>query len=144
MHAGDIGSAAVLESLDSDQGKVFAVVGNNDVDWKWEVADAGVLKKLPEVQEIVLPSGTISIEHGHKVRNTKRYHDELRKRYPQSRIVIYGHTHNRVVDLNENPWVVNPGAAGRNRTRGGPSCLVLDVQEEDWQVSEFCFEPLGV
>ena len=144
MHAGDIGSAAVLESLDSDQGKVFAVVGNNDVDWKWEVADVGVLKKLPEVQEIVLSSGTISIEHGHKVRNTKRYHDELRKRYPQSRIVIYGHTHNRVVDLNESPWVVNPGAAGRNRTRGGPSCLVIDVQEEDWQVSEFSFEPLGV
>jgi hypothetical protein len=32
------------------------------------------------------------------------------------------------------PWVLNPGAAGRTRTYGGPSCLLLIAGETDWKV----------
>jgi hypothetical protein len=30
--------------------------------------------------------------------------------------------------------VLNPGAAGRTRTYGGPSCLLLIAGETDWKV----------
>jgi hypothetical protein len=41
-----------------------------------------------------------------------------------------------VCDLETSPWVINPGAAGRIRTRGGPSCLILETSHSEWQVTE--------
>ena len=37
------------------------------------------------------------------------------------------------------PWVINPGAGGKTRTRGGPSCLILRCSETDWDVTEHRF-----
>jgi hypothetical protein len=35
--------------------------------------------------------------------------------------------------------VVNPGAAGSTRTRGGASCLVLSASETQWTFESFRF-----
>jgi hypothetical protein len=40
------------------------------------------------------------------------------------------------------PWLLNPGAGGRARTGGGPSCLLLDTGG-DWQITELRFPPLS-
>ena len=49
--------------------------------------------------------------------------------------MAYGHSHKWVLDDSGQPWVVNPGAAGRDRTFGGASCLLLQASESDWHFS---------
>ena len=142
IHAGDIGSASVLNELSPKMGKVVAVRGNNDNASNWDASESYLLEFIPLVQHILLTSGTITVEHGHTVRNASRYHEELRARHPDSRLVVYGHTHHRVIDQEQRPWVINPGAAGRVRTQGGPSCLVIELSQDDWQIKEFCFKPI--
>ncbi len=139
VHAGDIGSQAVLASMVPASGLVFAVAGNNDNVSKWAPSEADVVSALPMKQSIALPGGTLVVEHGHTVRDTRRYHEVLRNRHPESRAIIFGHTHIRVIDQDSVPWVLNPGAAGRERTRGGASCLELTIRSDNWQVTEHCF-----
>ncbi len=140
IHAGDIGTASVIRSLEPMDGFIFAVAGNNDVASKWPNADLDILESLPGSYEIVLPSGKIAVEHGHKVRDARRYHESLRMKHSDCRAVIYGHTHVRVIDSSTTPWMINPGAAGRIRTRGGPSCCVIEICAEKWTVEEVVFD----
>ena len=139
VHAGDIGSAAVLDSMQPKSKMVIAVAGNNDTIHSWALEDKKVLSNLAEEHQIGLEAGLISVEHGHKVRNTRQYHEELRGRYGSSRMIIYGHTHKRVVDTSVIPWVVNPGASGKDRTYGGPSCLTLRIHKDEWTITEHVF-----
>ena len=138
IHAGDIGSASVLESMRTATGHVFAVLGNNDIHEKWSCHEHDVLDTLNLTHHVVLASGSVSIEHGHLVDDWHRYHELLRERYPNSRAIVYGHTHLRTIDCDHVPWVLNPGVAGRERTRGGASCLVLEAKGDDWSVTEHC------
>ncbi|GIT54529.1 MAG: hypothetical protein Ct9H300mP16_16890 [Pseudomonadota bacterium] len=94
---------------------------------KWPPGDYAVLKALPESMELDLPGGILAVEHGHRIWDTANYHGRLRLKYPGARVVAYGHTHVRKVDKERRPWVLNPGAAGRVRTKGGASCLLLTV-----------------
>ena len=59
--------------------------------------------------------------------------------HPNARAIVYGHTHTMVVDDDAHPVVMNPGAAGETRTRGGSSCLVLTASESNWHVEKFRF-----
>ena len=141
IHAGDIGTASVLNELTPKLGIVVAVRGNNDTESNWDSSESYLLEYLPMVRHIIAPGGTISIEHGHRIRDAKRYHEELRKHHPDSKLVVYGHTHRRVVDRKQLPWVINPGAAGRVRTLGGPSCLVVNIADNVWSIKQHCFRP---
>ncbi len=141
IHAGDIGSASVLEALRPKAELIFAVAGNNDIAPRWDRSEKAVVNTLSDQHTIVLPGGTISVEHGHAVYddNMNRFHQALRKRHRASRAVVYGHTHVRLFDRSEKPWLLNPGAAGLVRNYGGPSCLVLEVRDKDWTVTEHVF-----
>lgn len=138
VHTGDIGGVGILAALHPRQGVVRAVKGNNDVARKWG-GDEGVLSALPDSIEIDAPGGLIVVEHGHRTGPVLNRHSRLRRRYPAARAVVYGHSHKMVCDLDDDPWVLNPGAAGRERTYGGPSCLVLYAGEGAWQVEELRF-----
>lgn len=140
LHAGDIGGAQVLQHIESRcRGRVVAVRGNNDCASKWPDDGHDALERLVESVAVALPGGTIAMEHGHRIWDTRNYHARLRTRYPDARMIVYGHTHIRVVDTTSTPWVVNPGAAGRERTKEGPSCLVVDTQSGDWSIHQYCF-----
>ena len=134
IHAGDICGAHVLEQLEAINQHVTAVAGNNDASGLWPVDETHVVTALPQIAEIKLPGGSIKIEHGHRHGMSSPCHDSLRHSHPQARVIVYGHTHNMLVDKAQTPWVVNPGAAGRTRTRGGSSCLVLTATETEWDV----------
>jgi hypothetical protein len=54
-------------------------------------------------------------------------------------MIVYGHTHKRITDQSAEPWVVNPGAAGNVRTKGGPSCLILHASENSWELETIVF-----
>jgi predicted phosphodiesterase len=79
--------------------------------------------------------------HGDRVNPAGTRHARLRGRYAEARAVVYGHSHRLVCDTAAMPWVLNPGAAGRDRTHGGPSCLVLTAGAAEWSVEAVRFSP---
>ena len=142
VHAGDIGGGAVLDTLSWPGRRVIAVRGNNDVASKWDRGEHPQLEQLPWEAELSLPGGRLVVTHGHQIVQDARRHGWLRKRYPDARVVVYGHTHRRCIDRGARPWIVNPGAAGRNRTFGGPSLIVIDVDADAgrWRLRTVGFE----
>jgi len=134
VHAGDIGGAAVLSSMHPKTGRVIAVVGNNDHAMLWPVEESAVLDSIPKMAELELPGGSLAIEHGHRHGFNTPDHQSLRQAHPDVKLVIYGHTHQQVIDDSSTPWVANPGAAGATRTNGGPSYMLLTASEQDWTI----------
>jgi putative phosphoesterase len=139
VHAGDIGNHAVLKLLRSRCPRVLAVRGNNDTPKGWSETNQSLLLRVPRALEISLPGGTLIVVHGDQVLPASTRHARLRRLYPQARAVVYGHTHRMRVDRRASPWVLNSGAAGRARTFGGPSCIVLDVNARVWQARKLRF-----
>ena len=132
IHAGDICGKEVLNAMRPKTGKVYAVAGNNDL----FMSDG---ENIPHNLEVELPGGRIAVEHGHNHGMQKPSHESLRKAYPDAKIIVYGHTHTMLQDRDKLPWVVNPGAAGMTRTRGGPSCLVIKCSKPEWEITEHRF-----
>ncbi|MFT5111375.1 MAG: putative phosphoesterase [Parasphingorhabdus sp.] len=145
VHAGDIGCGEVLAQLGWYEGRVIAITGNNDFPGSWRGEFADILTGLSDCVKLNLPGGILVVEHGHSIWDTRHYHERLRLKHPSAKLIVYGHTHIRRVDRGLNPWVVNPGAAGRERTKQGPSCLILEISttgqnEHHWDIQEYCFE----
>jgi hypothetical protein len=138
LHGGDIGSVEVLAQLRPRRGAVWAVRGNNDRPANWPESDREDAAQLPDRLDLALPGGQLVLLHGHQTRARGR-HERLRGRFPQARAVAYGHSHRLVLDRDLEPWVINPGAAGRDRTHGGPSCLVLVAALDTWVVETYRF-----
>ncbi|HEX5123738.1 MAG TPA: metallophosphoesterase family protein [Rhodanobacteraceae bacterium] len=139
MHAGDVGNAAVLDALRASGARVIAIRGNNDVASKWPRGERAALDALEDEARIDLPGGTLIAVHGDRYAPATR-HARLRRDHPDARAVAYGHSHRLVVDDAAKPWILNPGAAGRARTYGGPSCLVLEARPRTWRVEPYRFE----
>jgi putative phosphoesterase len=137
IHAGDIMGAHVLEQLQPRK-SVIAVAGNNDYPGVWNEDETDIVTALPRTTSLVLPGGTVNIEHGHRLGGFPD-HEQLRWDHAEVKLVVYGHTHKRVIDQQAEPWIVNPGAAGRERTKGGPSCLVLHASESEWRFETVLF-----
>jgi putative phosphoesterase len=143
VHAGDVGAAAVLDALAATGAEVRAVRGNNDVPAKWPPPHER-LHALPTEDRIALPGGELVVVHGDHVLPATRRHERLRQRYPDARLIVYGHSHRLVIDREARPWVVNPGAAGTSRTYGGASACLLIAAERAWRVMARRFEPAQV
>jgi putative phosphoesterase len=142
VHAGDVGAAGVIAELERHAPRVVAVRGNNDVPGKWPKGERAALEALPLEVEIDLPGGKLVVLHGHDVPPPVCLrHDRLRTRFGDARAIVYGHSHRRVQDTTKRPWVLNPGAAGRQRTYGGPSLLLLEAADAGWVLSEVRLPP---
>lgn len=137
LHAGDIGSNQVINQLKIICKNVIPVIGNNDVKEKWNDEDHAELNKIIDIAEIKLPGGTIVIMHGDRYFSVANRHEKMRQHYPEAKAIIYGHSHKLVCDVEKNPWVLNPGAAGKTRTKGGASCLIMQANTMRWNISEF-------
>ncbi len=135
IHAGDIGAAVVLNELHELAGKVVTVRGNNDLPQKWPDRDTANPADLPVENRLELPGGTLVVVHGDAWRARDR-HLQLRHAFPEAGGVVYGHSHRLVIDRAARPWILNPGAAGRVRTYGGPSCLLLEADKTSWRVTK--------
>jgi uncharacterized protein len=144
VHAGDIGNAAVLAALRCCGGELVAVRGNNDSAERWPRADGTTLDALPTQGALDLPGGRLLVVHGDRVLPASGRHARLRERFPDVRVVVYGHTHKLRCDRTRLPWVLNPGAAGRSRTFGGPSGLVLRARGAHWDLQVIRFKPLSI
>lgn len=142
VHAGDVGTASVLQALEPRMGVVLAVRGNNDVAAKWPEQDRGLLAGLPELAWLELPGGAIAVVHGDRAGRPAVRHQRLRSEFPGARVVVFGHSHRRCVDKSARPWVVNPGAAGRARAHGGPGYLSLTASAARWSIRTRTFHRL--
>lgn len=139
VHAGDIGGAAILHGLRPRKRLIVAVRGNNDIVEKWPPKEARVVRGLPLDTSLDLPGGKLVVTHGHTAGTPERRHARLRADHPAARAIVYGHSHKLACDQEQIPWVLNPGSAGRSRTFGGPSCLLLVASRKQWQVKPFRF-----
>ena len=139
VHAGDVGSMAVVEQLRPRRAAPVVVRGNNDVPEKWPPGEQTIPETLPFEAELELPGGRLVVVHGHKAGRPKTRHQWLRRRFADARVVAYGHSHHMCLDLETRPWIVNPGAAGRGRTFGGPSFLILTAGLRRWKIESMRF-----
>ncbi|MEM7206226.1 MAG: metallophosphoesterase family protein [Pseudomonadota bacterium] len=136
IHAGDVMDAQVLNQL-KPKSHVFAVAGNNDSTGLWCSSLKRVVTQLPHVIRLELPTGAIAVEHGHRFGFRQPDHDKLREAHSDARLIVYGHTHKQVIEQESEPWIANPGAAGRVRNQGAPRCLVLNAGASEWVIESF-------
>ncbi len=139
VHAGDVGSMAVIERLCPRRAPAVVVRGNNDVPAKWPAGEQAFPETLPLEADLELPGGRLVVVHGDKAGRPKTRHQWLRRRFADARVVAYGHSHHLCLDLEIVPWIVNPGAAGRARTFGGPSFLILTAGTRRWKIESMRF-----
>jgi putative phosphoesterase len=139
VHAGDVGHPDVLAALAGAGRQVIAVRGNNDTPGKWPMTAREIPASLAEHGELSLPGGMLVVEHGDRVNPAARRHELLRARYPDARLILYGHSHRQLIDDGIEPWVVNPGAAGRSRTYGASGCVLLTAGGRRWALRAFRF-----
>ena len=129
IHAGDVCEESTLSALKPLE-KLIAIAGNNDTH----------ITNLDNIATLDLYGQQIVIEHGHLHGHIQPSHDSLRQTYPKAKIIIYGHTHQQVLDKSQTPWVINPGAAGKIRTNGGASCLLLTASQSSiWSIKAVKF-----
>jgi len=139
VHAGDVGAVSVLDTLAGGGRQLLVVRGNNDTPEHWGRAGLEQLAAMPREARWSLPGGELVVVHGDRVQPAGRRHQRLRASFPQARLVVYGHSHRLSLDQEALPWVANPGAAGRARTYGGPSCLLLEAGGEAWRLEPLRF-----
>lgn len=140
VHAGDVGGADILLALQPSE-SVTAIRGNNDDADHWSETELDVLEKLPSETELDLPGGKLKVVHGDDGGTLEQRHKRYRAQFSDYRAVVYGHSHRQLVDTTETPWLLNPGAAGRTRTYGGPGCLILSCRDDDWRIEPMRFPP---
>ena len=96
LHAGDIGSQAVLDALHTIA-PVTAIRGNNDTD-RWAQA-------IPERVDVELNGVPIHMLHSMKDI------DDVR----DAKVIIAGHSHRPLVERRDGVLYLNPGSAGPRR-----------------------------
>jgi len=127
IHAGDIGSPAILEEL-RRLAPVIAVRGNNDQD-SW----AG---SLPALASLVVQTTRILVIHDLKALVPTPASTEVQ-------VVISGHSHRPGYVEREGVLFINPGSAGPRRFRLPVACGRLMIAGKD-VVPELCrFEPVA-
>lgn len=134
VHTGDVCSSAVLQEVRPLK-RTWVVRGNNDDKQHWPAQDHKRLAKLSEQETLALPGGDMVVIHGHQWPAKNRV-QRLRAKFCDAKAVVFGHSHRFLIDTQASPWVLNPGAAGRTRTYGGPSCLLLtiDPSGQNWSL----------
>ena len=110
LHAGDIGSAAVLQAL-QEIAPVTAIRGNNDTD-AWA-------RRIPEVVDVWIEAVNIHMLHSMK---------DLDADAPvAATVVIAGHSHRPSIERRAQVLYLNPGSAGPRRFKLPVSVATLSI-----------------
>lgn len=118
LHAGDIGPTDLLVELEA-LAPVVAVYGNTD---GFEIRD-----RCPRVAEFEM-EGTITVmTHGDQFGSPNP--EALHQAFPHAEIIVYGHTHEPVLELvDRTVTVLNPGVAGKATRRAPPSVGIMELE----------------
>jgi putative phosphoesterase len=130
LHAGDVGDESILDELEA-LAPVFAVAGNTDIS----------SARLPLTRLVDLPTGKAAIAHGHlfPVDIDERAAALARTFAPAGvRLVVTGHSHQRLVRQLGSVLVLNPGAACRKRFSRDDRGIALVRWTGDSVTAELC------
>lgn len=119
IHCGDIeGSEKFIEN--TMECPVEMVVGNNDF-----------FSNLPKEKEIMIGKYKVLLTHGHYYYVSNG--NEMIKREAIARgmdIVMYGHTHKPVIEVEQDVIAINPGSLTYPRQDGkNPSYIIMTIDE---------------
>ena len=118
LHAGDIGRPDLLAELEA-LAPVTAVYGNTD--------GFDVRRVCAQVARLSLEGLRVVVTHGDQFGSPTA--SALMRAYPDADILVFGHTHEPLLELFDYVvTVMNPGAAGAARFRIAPSVGVLDLE----------------
>ena len=93
-----------------------------------------------EIETFKVFDETITVTHGDQF-GSMPSHSKLRDTFPDSKLIIYGHTHYQVFDDSQSPWVMNPGASGHTRNmNGGPCFSQIHIDNGIWIIKQYCFK----
>lgn len=119
LHAGDVTDPGVLDELKT-MAPVSAVIGNCDA---WDVRDWGA------TEEVELELGGIKIAMLHDSGPTKGRRERMRKRFPQARVVVFGHSHMPFNEDADGLLLFNPGSPTWKRRAPFPSMGLLWIEK---------------
>ncbi|MEV5709777.1 metallophosphoesterase family protein [Actinoallomurus sp. NPDC052274] len=119
LHAGDVCVPSVLDEL-SGYAPVRVVRGNND---GLDVAEWGA----PEVLELELAGLPVGVIHdsGPAKGRLRR----MRRRFPEARLVVFGHSHIPLDESGEGLRIFNPGSPTDRRRQPHGTIGLLDIDE---------------
>jgi putative phosphoesterase len=116
LHAGDVVDGAVLTAL-AERATVHAVLGNND---------RGL--RLPEVVQVGLDGVPVAMVHDSGARAGRE--GRMARRFPEARIVVFGHSHEPLVHAGEgDQLLVNPGSPTQRRRQRVHTVATLDLRD---------------
>jgi putative phosphoesterase len=118
VHAGDISSLAVLREIEAIGPPVHAVHGNVDA--------ADVRALLPETRRLELLGRPVAVIHdsGPKQGRLRR----LESRFPETELVIFGHSHLPLHERSGSLQIFNPGSPTERRRAPQRSMGLLDLE----------------
>jgi hypothetical protein len=121
LHAGDVGSQDVLVELETIA-PVIAVHGNSDF--------YPVSSHLPGYRIIKKEGKILYLTHilGHKKDFIFRLRRDRIHITPD--IVVFGHLHKPSADMYHDILFINPGVAGKQRTKGVRSVAILEINAD--------------
>ena len=127
IHAGDIGSAAVLTELAAGfadpETPITCVLGNVDTYIDDLVSPVHFLSIPGSLAPLPLAGQSIAVLHGH---DTRRLDAVIAS--ASYDLVITGHTHLAADERHGRTRIINPGALHRAQQ---PSCAILDLATDD-------------
>ncbi|MCU1372203.1 MAG: Phosphoesterase [Ilumatobacteraceae bacterium] len=116
LHAGDVVDQAVLDAL-AARTPTHAVLGNND---------HGLVGTLPDTLEVVL--GGVRVAMVHDSGPTAGRARRMARRFPDADVVVFGHSHQPVVEAAEaGPLLLNPGSPTHRRRQPVHTVAWLDL-----------------
>jgi putative phosphoesterase len=116
LHAGDVTELAVLDAL-RERAPVHAVLGNND---------RGLERVLPEVWEGELGGVRVGMVHDSGPRAGRAA--RLCRRFPGADVVVFGHSHDPVVEAGAHgALLVNPGSPTHRRRQPVHTVALLEL-----------------
>jgi len=115
VHTGDFTSVAVLEELEG-LAPVRAVYGNAD--------ESSLRAKLAARLEFEHEGVRIGLVHSGGPRRDR--HDRLRRWFPDTDLIAYGHSHEPEVTRSQDCWIVNPGSPTDRRRAPGHTMVVVE------------------
>jgi putative phosphoesterase len=118
LHAGDFVSPQVLDEL-SAIAETKGVVGNMD--------DGGIRGRLPDREFLTLDGVSVGMVHDSGLGGGRR--QRMRKMFPDCRVVVFGHSHQPLIEDDGDLLLLNPGSACDPRKARVPTIAVLDLRD---------------
>jgi putative phosphoesterase len=114
IHAGDILTKSFLQELES-KAPLYAVRGNNDVE----------LGDLPESLNLEFAGVRVALIHDSG--SSKGRPARLRRLFPDSQVVVFGHSHIPLNEMHDGQLIFNPGSATDRRSQPNFSMGMLKL-----------------